>query len=190
MTGRWCRHGSALRFQPGSSSNHRSSTVIGCWLRWRAGQINFSSRSGTSFRRSHVSFYMLPVPMGGVFPITHIFPLPTAAVEPVHLALASLLKRAPWDGQGVSEITLTLAGITDAPGQQLTLFDTAEGSSDSRARLTAILDRLSARFGADAFRLAMLADPDHPLPERRAAFAPWLPWHRPPHQRCAEREQV
>ena len=127
---------------------------------------------------------------GRVFPITHIFPLPTAAVEPVHLALASLLKRAPWDGQGVSEITLTLAGITDAPGQQLTLFDTAEGGSDSRARLTAILDRLSARFGADAFRLAMLADPDHPLPERRAVFAPWRPWHRPPHQRCAEREQV
>jgi hypothetical protein len=71
------------------------------------------------------------------------------------------------------EVTLTLAGITDAPGQQLTLFEAGESGGDSRARLTATLDRLAARFGADAFRLATLADPDHPLPERRAAFAPW-----------------
>jgi nucleotidyltransferase/DNA polymerase involved in DNA repair len=110
---------------------------------------------------------------GRTFPVTHTFPLPTAAVEPVRLALASLLARASWDGQGVMEVTLTLAGITDAPGQQLTLFDTGESSGDSRAQLTATLDRLAARFGADAFRLASLTDPDHPLPERRAAFAPW-----------------
>ena len=104
-------------------------------------------------------------------PVGHTFPLPTAAAEPVRLALASLLTRAPWDGQGVIEVTLTLAGITDAPGQQLTLFDTGEIGGDSRARLTATLDRLAARFGADAFRLADLTDPDHLLPERRAAFA-------------------
>jgi len=110
---------------------------------------------------------------GRTIPVAHIFPLPTAAAEPVRLAVASLLARAPWDGQGVSEVTLTLAGITDTPGQQLALFDTGESGGDSRARLTATLDRLAARFGADAFRLAMLADPDHLLPERRAAFVPW-----------------
>ena len=76
----------------------------------------------------------------------------------------------PWDGQGAAEITLTLAGITDAPAQQLTLFDPQD---DDRARLSALLDRLAARFGADAFRLASLADPDHLLLERRAAFQPW-----------------
>ena len=70
-----------------------------------------------------------------------------------------------WNGQGAAEITLTLAGITDAPGQQLTLFDLQD---DSRARLTSLLDRLAARFGAEAFRLASLADPDHLLLERRA----------------------
>jgi hypothetical protein len=82
----------------------------------------------------------------------------------------------------VIEVTLTLAGITDAPGQQLTLFDTGEIGGDSRARLTVTLDRLAARFGTEAFRLAMLADPDHLLPERRAAFAPWQPRHHPPGQ--------
>ncbi len=110
---------------------------------------------------------------GRTLPVAHTFPLPTAAAEPARLALASLLTRVPWDGQGVVEVTLTLAGITDAPGQQLTLFDTGEIGGDSRARLTATLDRLAARFGADAFRLAALTDPDHLLPERRAAFVPW-----------------
>ena len=104
---------------------------------------------------------------GRTIPLTHTFPQPTAAAEPVRLALAGLLERVPWDGQGAAEITLTLAGITDTPAQQLTLFDPHD---DNRARLSA-LDRLAARFGADAFRLASLADPDNLLLERRAAFA-------------------
>lgn len=108
---------------------------------------------------------------GRMLPLAHVFPQPTAAAEPVRLALAGLLARAPWDGQGAAEITLTLAGITDTPGQQLALF--ADAADDNRARLTATLDRLAARFGADAFRLASLADPDNLLFERRAAFGPW-----------------
>ena len=107
---------------------------------------------------------------GRTIPVSHTFPLPTAAAEPVRLALVSLLDHMTWDGQGAAEITLTLAGITDAPAQQLTLFDPQD---DDRARLSALLDRLAARFGADAFRLASLADPDHLLLERRAAFQPW-----------------
>jgi len=59
----------------------------------------------------------------------------------------------------------------------------------SRAHLTSLLDQLAARYGVEAFRLASLADPDHLLLERRAAFGPWRPWRRPPHQRCAERGQ-
>ena len=108
---------------------------------------------------------------GRTLPVTHTFPQPTAAAEPVRLALADLLARAPWEEQGATEITLTLAGITDTPGQQLTLF--AGTTDDTRARLTATLDRLAARFGADAFRLASLADPDNLLLERRSAFQPW-----------------
>jgi nucleotidyltransferase/DNA polymerase involved in DNA repair len=119
---------------------------------------------------------------GRTFPAGHTFPLPTAAAEPVRLALASLLARVPWDGQGAQEVTLTLAGITDAPGQQLALFDSGGGGGDNRARLAATLDHLAARFGADAFRLASLADPDHPLPERRSAFMPWRAAPGPPGQ--------
>jgi protein ImuB len=119
---------------------------------------------------------------GRIVPVVRTFPLPTVAAEPVRLAIAAGVERIAWDGQGAAEIVLTLAGITDAPGQQLTLFDTGEAGDDSRARLTATLDRLAARFGADSFRLAALTDPDNLLPERRAAFLPWQPWHRPPGQ--------
>jgi protein ImuB len=108
---------------------------------------------------------------GRVVPVSHTFSLPTAAVEPVRLAIEAALGRVAWEGEGVAEITLTLAGITDAPGEQLALFD--EGEEDSRSRLSALLDRLAARFGPDAFRLAILADPGNPLPERRASLSRW-----------------
>jgi hypothetical protein len=117
---------------------------------------------------------------GRTLPLSHTFPQPTAAAEPLRLALAGLLARMTWDGAAASEVTLTLADITDAPGPQLPLF--ADTTDANRARLTAILDRLAARFGADAFRLARLADPEHLLLERRAAFGPWQPWHGPPGQ--------
>ena len=109
---------------------------------------------------------------GRMIPVGHTFPLPTAAGAPVGLALAGLLDRVAWDGQDAAEMALTLAGISDAPTQQLTLFDPLD---DGRARLSALLERLAARFGADAFRLASLSDPDHLLLERRATFQPWPP---------------
>jgi protein ImuB len=108
---------------------------------------------------------------GRIVPVSYTFPLPTAAVEPVRLAVGAALSRVPWDGQAAAEITLTLAGITDAPAEQLALFDAGEESS--RSRLSALLDRLSTRFGPDAFQLAALVDPDNPLPERRASLAGW-----------------
>jgi hypothetical protein len=108
---------------------------------------------------------------GRIVPVSYTFPLPTVAVEPVRLAVGAALSRVPWDGQAAAEITLTLAGITDAPAEQLALFDAGEESS--RSRLSALLDRLSTRFGPDAFQLAALVDPDNPLPERRASLAGW-----------------
>ena len=91
---------------------------------------------------------------------------------PIRLALAATLDRAiqqiaASDGEGVSEVTLTLGDISDAPAQQLSLFDEEPAS---RAELTALLDRLAARFGSHAFQMAALTDPRHPLPERRASW--------------------
>jgi len=100
----------------------------------------------------------------------HTLPVPAAAAEPVRLALAAALDRVAWNGQSAAEITLTLAGITDAPGRQLALFDFTTGH---RTRLAATLDRLAARFGPDSFRLATLTDPDNLLPERRFGLSRW-----------------
>ena len=104
---------------------------------------------------------------GRVIPTTHTFPLPTAAAEPIRLGLIAALDRVVWAGQGAVEVSLTLADLTDPPAQQLALFDFQR---EERERLAALLDRLAVRFGADAFRLAALADPDNPLPERRVAW--------------------
>lgn len=104
---------------------------------------------------------------GRVVQVAHTFSLPTAAAEPVRLALTMALARVAWDQEGAAEITLTLADVTDAPAQQLTLFDM---TPDGRARLRATLDRLAARFGPDTFRLAILADPTNVLPERRVGW--------------------
>jgi protein ImuB len=108
---------------------------------------------------------------GRIVPIDHVFPQPTAAAEPVRLAIGAALYRVAWEGQAAAEITLTFAGITDAPGEQLPLFD--GGDDGSRSRLGALLDRLATRFGSEAFRLATLADPENPLPERRASLTGW-----------------
>jgi len=102
-------------------------------------------------------------------PVRPDFAAPPPAIQ---LALAATLDRAihqvaASDGEGVSEVTLTLGDISDAPAQQLSLFDEEPAS---RAALTALLDRLAARFGPHAFQMAALTDPGHPLPERRASW--------------------
>ena len=70
---------------------------------------------------------------GRTVPVSHVFPVPTAAAETVRLALTAAVARVAWHDEGAAEIILTFAGITDAPGGQLTLFDL---TPDSRARLT------------------------------------------------------
>jgi nucleotidyltransferase/DNA polymerase involved in DNA repair len=104
---------------------------------------------------------------GRIVPGSHTFPQPAAAAAAVRLGLATALDRVAWDEQPAAEITLTLAGITDAPGRQLTLFDL---DYDNSSRLQHTLDRLATRFGPEAFRFAVLASPENPLPERRVSW--------------------
>jgi hypothetical protein len=118
----------------------------------------------------------LAAPRGWRVVPAFIFPQPTASAAAIRLGLAAALDGLVWDEQPAAEIVLTLGDIRDGPAQQLTLFDTGlwpdgEGSaSENRAALRAVLDRLAARYGADAFRMAALHNPDHPLPERRAGW--------------------
>ena len=97
----------------------------------------------------------------------HMEPIGFVSTEadevPFHWSRSDVVGRLMIDEQ-------YLAGITDIPGRQLALFDFG---SEGRARLDATLDQLSARFGPDAFRLAVLADPDNLLPERRASWPRW-----------------
>jgi nucleotidyltransferase/DNA polymerase involved in DNA repair len=137
-------------------------------LMHRAGKL-LSSLAGRLQAASRVTLEITRAD-GRVVPVSHAFPLPTAAAEPVRLAIGAALGRVAWEGQGATEITLTLAGITDAPGEQLALFDVEE---NSRSRLGVLLDRLATRFGPEAFQLATLTDPDNPLPERRAGLSRW-----------------
>jgi nucleotidyltransferase/DNA polymerase involved in DNA repair len=137
-------------------------------LMHRAGKL-LSSLAGRLQAASRVTLEITRAD-GRFVPVSHAFPLPTAAAEPVRLAIGAALGRVAWEGQGATEITLTLAGITDAPGEQLALFDVEE---NSRSRLGVLLDRLATRFGPEAFQLATLTDPDNPLPERRAGLSRW-----------------
>ena len=98
--------------------------------------------------------------------VKHTFPMPTAAGSSVKLALDRVLGRVSWNGEGATDVRLTLGDITDAPPQQLSLLD----MPTPRETLTATLEQLAARYGPDVFRLAVLTEPDHPLPERRVSW--------------------
>ena len=102
---------------------------------------------------------------GRLLPGQHTFPRPTAALASIRATLNTLLERTAWRDAGASEITLTLEEITDAPAQQLTLWEEA---TSPRAALVALLSQLTPRFGPQAFQMAALVEPSHPLPERRS----------------------
>ncbi len=101
-----------------------------------------------------------------VISVKHTFPMPTADGSSVKLALDRVLGRVEWNKEGVSDATLTLGDITDAPAQQLSLFDVPT----PRETLAATLEQLAARYGRDSFCMAVLTEPDHPLPERRVSW--------------------
>jgi nucleotidyltransferase/DNA polymerase involved in DNA repair len=106
--------------------------------------------------------------------VQHTFPLPTAAMASIRLTVGNLMERLPIGIEGVSELALTLAGISDLPVQQLSWLDLAsEAPNTDRARLDETLALLADRYGSDAFHLARLADAAHPLPERRVRLLPW-----------------
>jgi nucleotidyltransferase/DNA polymerase involved in DNA repair len=104
---------------------------------------------------------------GRVLPSTHTFPVPTAAGERVRLALGTAFDRIRWEEQPATEFTVSLAGITDAPCPQLTLFDF---DTDNHKRLHKALEHLALRYGETTFCQAALVDPDNLLPERRASW--------------------
>lgn len=106
---------------------------------------------------------------------SHTFPQPTAAEGPILQGILALLEKIAWEGQPAAEMNLILGDICDAPVRQLSLFDVGflsgeEKGDTSRAILKATLEQLAARFGPDAFRMAVLNEPDHPLPERRSSW--------------------
>jgi nucleotidyltransferase/DNA polymerase involved in DNA repair len=101
-----------------------------------------------------------------VVSVAHTFPLPTAASNSIKLALRAQLDQIAWDGEGATDASLSLSEIADAPTPQLTLFD----APTPRETLAKTLTALSARYGAGAFHMASLTEPDHPLPERRASW--------------------
>ena len=103
--------------------------------------------------------------------VKHTFPMPTAIGSSVKLALDRVLGRVEWTvgpdaGEGASDASLILGDITDAPAQQLSLLETPS----PREALTATLEKLAARYGRDSFCMAVLTEPDHPLPERRVSW--------------------
>jgi protein ImuB len=104
---------------------------------------------------------------GRLLPSQHAFPRPTAALAPIRATLNTLLERIAWRDAGASELMLTLEELTDAPAQQLTLWEEA---TSPRATLAALLSQLTPRFGPQTFQMAALVEPSHPLPERRASW--------------------
>ena len=104
-------------------------------------------------------------------PVGHTFPQPTAAAEPVRLALAAACWHACLGRAGRGGDHLTLAGITDAPGRQLTLFDLT--ADDNRARLDRDPGPSGGALRGGRLPAGTLADPDNLLPERRAVLQPW-----------------
>lgn len=98
--------------------------------------------------------------------VKHTFSMPTAAGSSVKLALDRALERVDWNREGASDVCLTLGDITDAPAQQLSLLDTPA----PREVLASTLEKLAAAFGPDAFCMAVLTEPDHPLAERRVSW--------------------
>ncbi len=98
--------------------------------------------------------------------VKHTFPMPTAVGSSVRLALDRVLGRVEWNGEGATDVDLTLGDVTDAPAQQLSLLDTPT----PRETLSATLEKLAARYGPDSFYMAALTEPDHPLPERRVSW--------------------
>lgn len=103
--------------------------------------------------------------------VKHTFPMPTGDGASVKLALDRVLGQVTWTvgpdvGEGATDVTLTLGDITDAPAQQLSLLDVPS----PREALAATLETLAARYGRNAFCMATLTEPDHPLPERRVSW--------------------
>lgn len=116
----------------------------------------------------------------GVQEQARAFLFPVADEDRVVQALAGLLDRVHWPpepagyfpsggtgGTGVVGLAVALAQIQDASAQQLTLFPVEDEATD---RLREVQRYLAARFGSQALRRAVLAQPGAPLPEWRVGW--------------------
>lgn len=81
----------------------------------------------------------------------------------------ALMGEIGWQAP-VERIELAVRGLCATPARQLALFRHAH---DAQAGAEAALERIQARFGADAVRQGRRPDPDSPLHERRGVLVPW-----------------
>lgn len=94
------------------------------------------------------------------------FLLPVAGEERVIEALGQLLDGLKWPAPA-SGLTVTLAQLQDTVAEQLTLFPLQD---ERETKLHEVQRYLTARFGANCLRRAVLAQPGAPLPEWRTGW--------------------
>lgn len=94
---------------------------------------------------------------------------PTADEERTLLVLGQLLDTVSWTTDATG-LQVTLERIQDSMAAQLTLFPS---HGEKERKLSDVQRYLTARFGANRLRRAILARPAAPLPEWRAN---WLEW--------------
>jgi hypothetical protein len=94
------------------------------------------------------------------------FLFPTAEERRVMLALEQLLTQMSWQA-GAAALKVTFERIQDTVADQLSLF---LGETERERTLYEVQRYLSARFGANRLRRAVLSQPGAPLPEWRVGW--------------------
>jgi nucleotidyltransferase/DNA polymerase involved in DNA repair len=94
------------------------------------------------------------------------FLLPTVEEERMVRTLEQLLDGMHWQSPAIG-LAVALGQIQDAVAEQLTLFPLED---DRGGKLREVQRYLTARFGADRLRRAVMVQPGAPLPEWRAAW--------------------
>jgi nucleotidyltransferase/DNA polymerase involved in DNA repair len=93
-----------------------------------------------------------------------------AASPAVLLTHAEALLEGVAYGAPVARVKLAVQGLCPTLGRQLDLFRQGQAGREGVERT---LRRVQAKYGPDVVRQGRLAEPDSPLPERRAYVAPW-----------------
>jgi nucleotidyltransferase/DNA polymerase involved in DNA repair len=96
----------------------------------------------------------------------HAFLFPTADETRVMLTLGQLLDGMHWR-TGAMALQVVLEKIQDGAAEQLALFP---AETEKERKLREVQRYLTARFGANRLRRALLAQPGAPLPEWRVSW--------------------